>query len=177
MANLVLTEMVFRIIWEMFHGSISLNLLSLLLLVNYVSGFRLELMYMSHIISIRSNLTHLHGFQQLMLLPWFIEITFFVCKNRINLLNLKFRHASNHWKGVLEAVKLSYATKTKEAITPRNLAFRNFGKLLIVFSTKINLLYLLYSETQRCCLLHLIKQNYSLKTFLISLILMTWVSL
>ena len=38
---------------------------------------------------IRPNLTHLHGFQQLVLLPYFIEITFFVCTNRINLLNLK----------------------------------------------------------------------------------------
>ena len=48
----------------------------LLLLVNFVSGFRLELMYISLIVSIRSNLTHLHGFQQLVLLPWSIEITF-----------------------------------------------------------------------------------------------------
>ena len=37
-------------------------------LVNFVSGFRLELMYISLIISIRSNLTHRYGFQQLMLL-------------------------------------------------------------------------------------------------------------
>ena len=49
----------------------------LLLLVNFLSGFRLELMYISLIISIRSNLAHLHGFQQLVLLPEFIEITFF----------------------------------------------------------------------------------------------------
>ena len=33
------------------------------------SEFRLELMYISLIVSIRSNLTHLHGFQQLMLQP------------------------------------------------------------------------------------------------------------
>ena len=33
----------------------------LLLLVNFVSEFRLELMYISLIVSIRSNLTHLHG--------------------------------------------------------------------------------------------------------------------
>ena len=38
-------------------------------LVNVVSGFRLELMYISLIVSIRSNLTHLHGFQQLVLVP------------------------------------------------------------------------------------------------------------
>ena len=33
--------------------------------------------YIPHL-SIRSNLTHLHGFQQLVQLPWFIEITFFI---------------------------------------------------------------------------------------------------
>ena len=32
---------------------------------------------------------HLHGFHLLVLLSYFIEITFFVCANRINLLNLK----------------------------------------------------------------------------------------
>ena len=45
--------------------------------------------YINHcMVSIRSNLTRLHVFQQLVLLPWFIEITFFVCTNKINLLNL-----------------------------------------------------------------------------------------
>ena len=38
-------------------------------LVNFVIGFRLELMYISLIVSIRSNLSHLHGFQQFVLLP------------------------------------------------------------------------------------------------------------
>ena len=38
-------------IWVMFHGRISLNSVTLLLLVNFVSGFRLELMYISLIIS------------------------------------------------------------------------------------------------------------------------------
>ena len=40
-----------------------------------------------------------------------------------------------------------------------------FGELLIVSSTNVNLLYLLYSSTQGCCLLHLIKQNCLLKNF------------
>ena len=57
---------------------------------DFVSGFRLELMYISLIESIRSSLTHLHGFQQLVLLPYFIEIPFFVCTKRIDLLNLKY---------------------------------------------------------------------------------------
>ena len=55
--------------------------------------------------------------------------------------------------------------KQKSPSLSRNLALGTFGKLLIVFSTKINLLYLLYSTDQRCGLLHLIKQNYLLKAF------------
>ena len=67
---------------------IFLNWVLLLLLVNFVSGFRLELMYIYLMLNISSSLTHLHGFQLLVLLPWFIEITFSICTNRINLLNL-----------------------------------------------------------------------------------------
>ena len=65
----VLIETVFVIIWEMFHRTISLNSMLLLLLVNFASVFRLELMYISLIESIGSSLTYLHGFQQLLLLP------------------------------------------------------------------------------------------------------------
>ena len=46
----------------------------------------------------------------------------FVCTNRINLLSLKFRKASNRCKRLLEAAKLAYATKTKESIP-----FQKFG--------------------------------------------------
>ena len=44
------------------------GLVLLLLLVNFVSGFRLELMYICHIENIRSSLIHLHGFQLTVLL-------------------------------------------------------------------------------------------------------------
>ena len=64
--------------------------------------------------------------------------------------------------------------KQKIPSLPSNLALRTFGDLLIVFSTKVNLLQLLYSMTWRCCILHLIKQNCLLKTVLRTLILMTW---
>ena len=99
----------------------------LLLLENFVNGFRLT--YISLIVSIGSNLTHLHGFQQLVLLPQFIEITFFVCNNRINLLNVKFRQASNRCKRALETTKLAYATKTKESITSQKLGSRDFWRI------------------------------------------------
>ena len=79
MATFVLIGMVFMIIWEMFHWMISLNSVLLLLLVNFVSGFRLESMYICLLESIRSSLSHLNGFQLPVLLAWFIEITYFVC--------------------------------------------------------------------------------------------------
>ena len=98
-------------------------------------------------------------------------------QNKSSESKVKFRQASNRCKRVLEAAKLAYATKTKESIISQNLALGTFGELLIVFSTKVNLLYLLYSTDRRCCLLHLIKQNYLLKTFPRTQILMTLVSL
>ena len=79
MATFVLIGMVFMIIWEMFHWMISLNSVLLLLVVNFVSGFGLELMYICLLESIRSSLSHLNGFQLLVLLAWFIEITYFIC--------------------------------------------------------------------------------------------------
>ena len=45
MTILVLIGTVFVIICEMFHGRISLNSVLVLLLVNFVSGFRLKLMH------------------------------------------------------------------------------------------------------------------------------------
>ena len=66
---IMLIGMAFVIILKMFHERISLNSVLLLLLMNFVSGFRLELLYISLIENIRSSLTHLHGFQQLVLLP------------------------------------------------------------------------------------------------------------
>ena len=61
--------------------------------------------------------------------------------------------------------------KQKRPLLPSNFALGNFGELSVVFSTKVDLLYLPYSVTQRCCLLYVIKQNCLLKTFLRTLIL------
>ena len=158
----------------MFHVRISLNSVLLLLLVNFVSGFRLELMYISLIISIRSRLTHLHGFQLLVLLPQFMEVIFFICTNRINLLNLKYSSARLVIiaKGFSKQPNLHILMKQKNLSFTRNLALDTFGKLLIVFSRKVHLLYLLYSTALRVCLQHLLKLTSLLKTFL-TLILMT----
>ena len=54
--------------------------------------------------------------------------------------------------------------RQKSSSLPRNLALVTFGELIIVFSTKVNLLYLLYSKIRRCFHLHLIKQNCLLET-------------
>ena len=96
--------------------------------------------------------------------------------HRLNNL-LIYIQASYSYKRVLGAAKLASVNKTKESITSRNLALGTFGELLIVFSTNVNLLYFIYSTARRCCLLHLIKQNCLLKTFLRTLILMARVSL
>ena len=119
----------------------------LLLLVNFVRRFRLELMYISLIISIKSSLTHLHGFQLLVLLSYFIEIIFFICTNKINLLNLKLSSDKLEIvaKGFLELLNLHMLLKQKNPLLPRNFVLRTFSELLTVFSTKVNLLYLLSS--------------------------------
>ena len=128
---------------------------------------------------IRSRITHLHGFQLLALLSSFIEITFFICTNRTNKSSkseTKFRQLEIVAKEFLKLPNLHRLIRQKSLSLSRNLALRTFSKLLIVFSTKVNLLYLLYSTTWRCCILHLIKQSCLLKTFLWTLILLTQVS-
>ena len=89
---------------------------------------------------------------------------------------VKFRQARNRCKRVLEAAKLEYANKTKESISSQKLGSQDFWQIA---NSVLNnsLLYLLYSMTQRCCLLHLITQNCLLKTFLKTLISMIQVSL
>ena len=80
-------------------------------------------------------------------------------------------------KGFLKLPKLHMLIKQKSLSLPRNLALGTFGEFLIVLSPKVDLLYLLYSTARSCCLLHLIKQNCELKSFLRTLILLTQVSL
>ena len=100
---------------------------------------------------------------------------FFVCTNRINLLNLIYSLSRLVIvvKGFLKLPNLHMLLKQKSPSLTRNLALMTFDKLLIVFSTKANLLYHMYSMDWRCCLLHLTKQSHLLKTFLRTLILAT----
>ena len=101
---------------------------------------------------------------------------FFVCINKVNLLNIK--ESSDRLVFVAKGfLKLPNMHMLIELPLPRNLALGTFGELLIVFSTKVNLLYLLYWTAWSCCLLYLIKQNCLLKPVLRTLILMAQVFL
>ena len=96
-------------------------------------------------------------------------------QNKSSESKVKFRQTSNCCN--LKLPNLHMLIKQKSLSLSTNLALRIFAKLLKMFSTKVNLLYLLYSTAWRCCLLHLIKQNCLLKTFLKTLILKTQISL
>ena len=94
--------------WRIF-----LNLVLLLLVVNFVSGFRLELMYIFLIENISLSVTHLHGFQLLV-----------SSDSKVN-----FRQASKCCKRVLEAAKLAYANETKESITSQKRGSQDFWEI------------------------------------------------
>ena len=107
--------------------------------------------------------------------PWFaaacaaaiVHRNHFICfyqREKSSGSKVELRQASNRCKGVLP--NLYMLIKQKNPLLSRNLALVTSGELLIVFSTKVNLLYLLYSTGRRCCLVHLIKQNCLLKIFL-----------
>ena len=70
---------------------------------------------------------------------------FIVCTNRIDLLNQKksLDRLVIVAKGFSKLPNLHMLIKQKSPSLPRNLAVGTFGELLIVFSTKVNLLYLL----------------------------------
>ena len=130
----------------MFHEKIYLSLVLLLLLVKFVSGFRLELNEVK---------PHSSPWSSAPCATTIVHRNYFFClyqQNKSSESKVKFRQASNHCKRVLEAAKLAYTNKTKESITSQ---------------------FFLHSTDQRCCLLHLIKQSYLLKTFLRTLITMT----
>ena len=140
MAILVLIGMVFVIIWEMFYGKISLK----------VDVF--DVFIPHHKYQVKP-----HSF------PWFSAACagaivhrnhFFRLhhQNKSSESKVKFIQGSNRYKRVLEATRLYMLLKLKSPSLPRKLAFGKLGsfvELLIVSSTKVNLLYLLYLTAQR----------------------------
>ena len=98
--------------------------------------------------------------------PWFstscaaviVHRNHFFClyqKGKSSESKVKFRKASNCCKGFLKLPNLHMLIKQKNPSLAGNLALGTFGELPIVFSTKVNLLYLLYSMALRCYLLRL----------------------
>ena len=67
--------------------------------------------------------------------------------------------------------------KQKSPSLPRNWVLGTFVGLLIMFSTKVNLLYILYSDEPEVLSSISNKESYVLDTFQRTLILMTLVSL
>ena len=99
----------------------------LLPLVNFVSGFRLELMYIFLIVSIRSSLTVFSC-----LCCSFVHGKHFFClhqQNKSSETKVKFRQASNCCKRVLEATKLTYGNKTKQFIFSQILGSQDFWRI------------------------------------------------
>ena len=79
------------------------------------------------------------------------------------------------WDDLFHCITYNYSdANDSESITSQQLGLRNF---CWIANRKVNLLYLIYLTTLRCCIWHLIKQNCLLKTFVRTLILMTQVSL
>ena len=96
--------------------------------------------------------------------PWFSAACAAAIVHRNHFFHLHQQNKSSESKvkfrqGFLKLPNLYMLLKQKSPSLPRNLALETFGELLIVFSTKVNLLYLPYSTDQRYCLLHLIKQK------------------
>ena len=140
----MLIGMFFVIIWEMFHRRISLNSV-LLLLANFVSGFRLEFICPS---SKASGQASLISTIFSCLCCCHISYKSLFClyqQNKSSESQVKFRRASNHCKMVLKVANLHMLIKQKSPSLTRHLALGTFGELLTVLSTRVTLLYLLYS--------------------------------
>ena len=161
----------------MFHGRISLKSVLLLLLVNFVSGFRLEMMFISLMENIRSSLTHLHIiFSCLCCCHSSLKSLFHLYqKDKSSGSKVKLRQASNFCKRVFEATRVAYANKTRYFITSQKLGSRDFWQIAnsVLNKSKYAIPPLINSPE----VLSSAKQNCFLKTFLRTLILMTQVSL
>ena len=85
---------------------------------------------MSFIKYIRLCLTHLHGFELLVPLPQFIEITFtYTKKDQFSESKVKFRQASNCCEIVLEPSKITYSNKRKDSINSQKLGSQDFSQI------------------------------------------------
>ena len=114
----------------MLHGRISLNSVFLLLLVNFVSGFRLELVYISLIVKYQVK-PHSSPWLSAASAAVIVHRNQFFClyqQNKSSEFKAKFRQAGNCCKRTLEAAKLTYANKTKES-TSQKLGCGHFWRI------------------------------------------------
>ena len=88
----------------------------------------------------------------------------------------KFRQARNCCKRVFESAKFSYAHKTKESITSQKLDSLDFCWIANSVLIKVKFAAPALFNDPRCCLLHLIRKNHLMKSFLRTLILMIQLS-
>ena len=121
----------------MFHGKISLSSVLLLLLVNFVSGFGLKLMYISLNVSNRSNRTHLHGFSSFCCCHSSWKSLFRLYQhNKSSESKVKFRQASNRCKRFLKLPNLHMLLKQKSLITSQKLGSWDFWRIANRFLNK-----------------------------------------
>ena len=143
----VLIETTFVIVWEMFHGRMSLNSVLLLLAAKEFCG-RVQ-------VGIDVYIPHCKYQVNPHSSPWFSAAYAAAIVHRNHFFSLyqqnesseskvMLRQASNCYERVLEAAEFAYAVKTKKSITLQKLGSQDFAELLLVFSTKVNLLCLLY---------------------------------
>ena len=101
---------------------------------------RLELIYISLIVSIRLSLTHPLVFGSLCWCHSSQKPFFFVCtkQNKSSEFKVKFTQASNHYKKVLETAEPAYATKTNESIPFQKLGSRYFCRIANIVLNKGN---------------------------------------
>ena len=124
--------------------------------------------------NIRSSLIHLHGFQLLVLLPYFTDL---YQKDKSFDSKVKFRQASICCKRVLEAAKLACANKTNNSITSQNLGSCDFWQIAnSVLNKGKSAIPLLFSGLEVLPSASDKAQNCLLKTLLKTLILMTQIS-
>ena len=112
----------------MVHERVSLNLVLLLLIVNFESRIWLELLCISPVVNITSRLTHLMILSCLCNCHSFYHLH---QQNKSPASKVKFRQASDQCKKVFEAAKLAYVIKTKESITSQKLSSWNLANSVL----------------------------------------------
>ena len=145
----------------------------LLLFLIFISGFWLYLMYLIHLLlskRISSSISLIHGFHLFCYFDWSKKITLLIRTNRIDLICLG---QSSDKKVIVATVILNLTNSQGGLLLPRNLVQVTFGDLKILFSTKVNLLFLLFCWIKvKSCTLHLVRKNCAWKShFLKSLLI------